>query len=151
MVRFIPVSFLNLGNHECFMAVSFRGRKSKGSKAERDLIRLFWNKDFAAMRAAGSGSMQHPSPDVVAGNGKNFFAFECKSSHDKSKYLTKDEITQLDLFANSFGARAFVAIKFDGEPWYFLRLTDLKKTHKSYAVTLDIAKKKGLSFEELVG
>ena len=132
------------------MAVSFRGRKSKGSKAERDLIHLFWDMGFAAMRAAGSGSMQHPSPDVVAGNGKKFFAFECKSSHDKSKYLTKDEITQLDLFANSFGARAFVAIKFDGEPWYFLRLTDLKKTKKSYAVTLDIAKKKGLSFEELI-
>lgn len=132
------------------MAVGFGGRKSKGSKAERDLIHLFWSKGFAAMRAAGSGSTQHPSPDVVAGNGKLFFAFECKSSHDKTKYLTKDEITQLDLFANSFGARAFVAMKFDGEPWYFLRLTNLKVTDKSYVVTLDIAKKKGLSFEELV-
>ncbi|MBU1198808.1 MAG: Holliday junction resolvase [Nanoarchaeota archaeon] len=132
------------------MGVSYAGRKNKGSKAERDLIHLFWANGFGAMRAAGSGSAQHPSPDVVAGNGRKFFAFECKSSHDKSKYLTKDEITQLDLFANSFGARAFVAIKFDGEEWYFLRLTDLKKTDKSYVVTLDIAKKKGLSFEELV-
>ncbi|MBW2990129.1 Holliday junction resolvase [Candidatus Woesearchaeota archaeon] len=133
------------------MGISHSRRKSKGSKAERDLIHLFWSKGFAAMRAAGSGSTQHPSPDIVVGNGKKFFAFECKSSRDKSKYLTKDEITQLDLFSNSFGARAFVAIKFDNEQWYFLRLTDLKKTAKSYVVTLELAKKKGLGFEDLAG
>jgi Holliday junction resolvase - archaeal type len=51
------------------MAVAHRGRKSKGSKAERDLIHLFWSKGFAAMRAAGSGSSQHPSPDILAGDG----------------------------------------------------------------------------------
>lgn len=110
---------------------------------------MFWAKGFAAMRAAGSGSTQHPSPDVIAGDGKRFYAFEVKSCRDKSKYLEKDEITQLDLFANSFGARAYVAIKFDGEPWYFLRLIDLKKTDKSYAVSLKLAKEKGLMFDEL--
>jgi len=103
------------------------------------------------MRAAGSGSTQHPSPDIIAGDGKLFFAFEVKSSREKTKYLTKDEITQLDLFANSFGARPFVAIKFDNEQWYFLRLTDLKVTHKCYVVSLGLAKKKGLTFEELIG
>jgi len=133
------------------MAVGFSGRKSKGSKAERELINLFWSKGFGAMRAAGSGSTQHPSPDIVVGDGKLFFAFECKCSKDKTKYLTKDEITQLDLFANSFGARPFVAIKFGSEKWYFLRLTDLKVTKKNYVVTLELAKKKGLSFEELIG
>jgi len=131
------------------MGISHSRRKSKGSKAERDLIHMFWAKGFAAMRAAGSGSTQHPSPDVIAGDGKKFYAFEVKSSKDKSKYLEKDEITQLDLFSNSFGARAYVAIKFDGEQWYFLRLTDLKKTDKSYAVTLKLAKERGLKFEEL--
>ena len=131
------------------MGVSHGRRKSKGSKAERDLIHLLWSKGFAAMRAAGSGSTQHPSPDIVAGDGKRFFAFECKSSRNKTKYLTRDEITQLDLFANSFGAMAFVAIKFDNEQWHFLRLTDLKVTPKSYAITLALARKKGLIFEEL--
>ena len=131
------------------MGISHGRRKSKGSKAERDLIHLLWSKGFAAMRAAGSGSTQHPSPDIVAGDGKRFFAFECKSSRNKTKYLTRDEITQLDLFANSFGAMAFVAIKFDNEQWHFLRLTDLKVTPKSYAITLALARKKGLIFEEL--
>ena len=57
------------------MGISHGRRKSKGSKAERDLIHMFWAKGFGAMRAAGSGSTQHPSPDVIAGNGKTFFAF----------------------------------------------------------------------------
>ena len=133
------------------MPVGHKGRKSKGSKAERELIHLFWSKGFAAMRAAGSGSTQHPSPDIIAGDGKLFFAFEVKSSKDRVKYLTRDEITQLDLFANSFGARPFVAIKFNNEKWYFLKLTDLKVTKKSYVVTLDLAKKKGLLLKELIG
>jgi holliday junction resolvase Hjr len=133
------------------MGVSFGGRKSKGSKAERELIRLFWKNNFAAMRAAGSGSTQHPSPDVLASNGKVTFAVECKASHNLVKYLEKDEITQLDLFANTFGARPYVAIRFDNDRWYFLRLTDLKVTKKCYVVNLEIAKKKGLSFDELIG
>jgi Holliday junction resolvase len=133
------------------MAVGFGGRKSKGSKAERELIHLFWANGFAAMRAAGSGSTQHPSPDIIAGNGKIFFAIECKASADPVKYIEKDQVNQLDLFANSFGARAFVALRFDNEKWYFLNLTDLKITGKSYAVSLELAKQKGLSFEQLIG
>ncbi|MBN2459362.1 Holliday junction resolvase [Candidatus Woesearchaeota archaeon] len=133
------------------MGVGFGGRKSKGSKAERELIHLFWANGFAAMRAAGSGSAQHPSPDIIAGNGKVFFAIECKASADPVKYIEKDQVNQLDLFANSFGARAFVALRFDNEKWYFMHLTDLKITGKSYAASLALAKEKGLSFEQLIG
>jgi holliday junction resolvase Hjr len=133
------------------MGVAYKWRKSKGSKAERELIHMFWKKGFAALRAAGSGSMQHPSPDIVAGNGKLFFAIECKASHKHVKYLEKDEINQLDLFANLFGARPFVAIRFDNDHWYFMRLTDLKATNKCFVVNFELAKKKGMSFEELIG
>jgi Holliday junction resolvase len=133
------------------MGVGFGGRKSKGSKAERELIHMFWEKGFAAMRAAGSGSTQHPSPDVIAGNGKLFFAIECKASAEPVKYIEKDKVNQLDLFANSFGARPIVALRFDNEKWFFLKLTDLKVTKSSYVATLDLAKKKGMSFEEMIG
>jgi Holliday junction resolvase len=133
------------------MVVSFSGRKAKGSKAERELIHLFWQNGFAAMRAAGSGSTKHPSPDILAGNGMVFFAIECKASHAPVKYLEKDEVSQLDLFANSFGARPIVAIRFDNEKWYFLKLGDLKSTPKCFVVNFELAKKKGLSFEELIG
>ncbi|MBN1793087.1 Holliday junction resolvase [Candidatus Woesearchaeota archaeon] len=133
------------------MGLSFSGRKAKGSKAERELIHLLWENGFAAMRAAGSGSTKHPSPDIVAGNGHLFFAIECKASHKLTKYLDKDEISQLDLFANSFGARAIVAIRFDNEQWYFITIPDLKETPKGFAVNYELAKKKALTFEELIG
>ncbi|MBN2142025.1 Holliday junction resolvase [Candidatus Woesearchaeota archaeon] len=133
------------------MGLSFSGRKAKGSKAERELIHLLWENGFAAMRAAGSGSTRHPSPDIVAGNGKLFFAIECKAIHAHTKYLDKDEINQLDLFANSFGARPIVAIRFDNEHWFFMNITDLKETPKAFGVNYELAKKKGLTFEELIG
>jgi holliday junction resolvase Hjr len=133
------------------VGVSFSGRKAKGSKAERELIHLFWQNGFAAMRAAGSGSTRHPSPDILAGNGKLFYAIECKASHATVKYLEKDEISQLDLFSNSFGARAIVAIRFDNDQWYFMKLTDLKVTPRSYVVNFELAKRKGMSFEEIIG
>ena len=133
------------------MGVSFSGRKAKGSKAERELIHLLWENGFAAMRAAGSGSTRHPSPDIVAGNGKLFYAIECKASHAHTKYLEKDEINQLDYFANTFGARGIVAIRFDNDQWYFMRITDLKETPKCFVVNFDLAKKKAMSFRELIG
>lgn len=133
------------------MGVAHKWRKSKGSKAERELIHMLWKKGYAALRAAGSGSMQHPSPDIVASNGKISLAIECKTSHRLVKYLEKDEVNQLDLFANLFGARPFVAVRFDNDQWYFVRIADLKITPKSYAVNYEVAKKKGLSFEEMIG
>jgi holliday junction resolvase Hjr len=133
------------------MGVAPKGRKAKGSKAERELIHMFWDNGFAAVRAAGSGSTTQASPDLIVGNGKVFFAIECKASTSHSKYLDKDEINQLDYFANCFGARAFIAMRFNNEPWYFLRLTDLKVTSKSYLASMELAKKKGLTFEELIG
>jgi holliday junction resolvase Hjr len=133
------------------MGVLHKWRKSKGSKAERELIHMLWKKGFAALRAAGSGSMQHPSPDIVASNGKISLAIECKTSHRLVKYIEKDDINQLDLFANLFGARPFVAVRFDNDQWYFVRIADMKVTPRSYAVNYEVAKKKGLSFEEMIG
>ena len=133
------------------VGVSFSGRKAKGSKAERELIHLFWENGFGAMRAAGSGSTKHPSPDILAGNGKLFFAIECKASHKHVKYLDKDEINQLEYFSNSFGARPVVAIRFDNDHWYFMNITDLHETPKCFSVNFELAKKKGLSFDEMIG
>ncbi len=133
------------------MTVSPRGRKAKGSKAERELIHMLYEKGFASVRAAGSGSTGLPSPDIITSNGKIILALECKASHDKTKYFDKDEISQLDLFANMFGARSYIAIRFDNDDWYFLKLTDLKSTPRGFAVNYDLAKKKAYSFLEIIG
>ena len=129
--------------------MSGMSRKSKGINAERELIALFWETEkWAAHRIAGSGSSRFPSPDVLAGNGTRRLAIECKASKKPVKYLTKEEIQQLKIFAETFGAEPWIAVRFD--KWFFLNLEDLKETKKSYVIPLDIAQRKGLIFEELV-
>jgi holliday junction resolvase Hjr len=125
-------------------------RKSKGINAERELIRLFWDNGWAAIRVAGSGSMRHPSSDILASNTIRRLAIECKASKDTSKYLGKDEILQLKTFSQLFGAEPWIAVRFDRADWLFLTLEDIKDTGQNFCITLDSAKKKGLLFEELL-
>ena len=125
-------------------------RKSKGINAERDLIHKFWGNKWAAVRIAGSGSMKYPSADVIATNKLRKLAIECKTSNDKSKYLSKEEIKQLKEFSDLFNAEPWIAVKFDRHDWLFLSLDDLKETDNNFLVSLDIAEKKGLLFEELL-
>ena len=125
-------------------------RKSKGINAERDLIHKFWSRSWAAARIAGSGSMKYPSADVLATNKIRKLAIECKTSGDKNRYLTKQEVKQLKEFSKLFNAEPWIAVKFDRHDWLFLSLDDLKKTGNNFLVSLDIAEKKGLLFEELI-
>lgn len=126
-------------------------RKSKGIDAERDLIHRFWsNKPWSAVRIAGSGSMKYPSADILASNRIRKLAIECKTSKDESKYIPKDDIGQLKVFAELFGAEPWIAIKFDRKEWLFLSLDDLKDTGNNYMVSEDMAEKKGLLIEELI-
>ncbi len=124
--------------------------KQKGTTAERELMRMFWEKGFACVRAAGSGSTPLPSPDLLVGNKLRFFAIECKATKATKVYLTEKEVNELQTFAERFGAEPWVGVKFTHVDWYFLTLEDLVKTEKSYVVALLQAKRKGLSFEELV-
>jgi Holliday junction resolvase len=124
--------------------------KSKGINAERELIRLFWGIDgWSAIRVAGSGSSRFPCPDVIAGNRARKLAIECKTVKLKTKYLNDEDILQLKTFSAVFGAEPWIAVKFKSD-WFFLSIEDLKKTVKGYAVSKELAKSKGLLFEELV-
>lgn len=127
-------------------------RKSKGINAERELIHLFWGtKDWSAVRVAGSGSIKYPCPDVLAGNNIRKLAIECKSSKDSNQYLTKEEVNELKEFAQRFGAEPWIGVRFDKQQWYFLNIEDIKETEKSYVISLNDARSKGLIFEEIVG
>ncbi|MBI2664955.1 Holliday junction resolvase [Candidatus Woesearchaeota archaeon] len=125
-------------------------RKSKGINAERELIHLFWSKGFATVRIAGSGSSRYPSPDVLASNGSRRLAIECKASRNSSKYLTAKEVAELQQFASIFGAEAWIGMRFDDMKWYFLSLEDLKQSGSSFSASVELVKRKGLMFEELI-
>lgn len=125
-------------------------RKKKGLDAERELVRSFWANGWAAVRVAGSGSSHYPSPDIVVGKEGRRLAIEAKVTSDAKKYFPQDEINQLKYFANTFGAEAWVAVKFMGTPWAFFNLEDLRETTSSYVITQTDVAMKGLSFEELI-
>jgi len=125
-------------------------RKTKGINAERELVALLWKHGWAACRVAGSGSSRFPSPDVVAGNGVRRIAVECKAVSAEKKYLTKADITQLQTFANTFGAEPWIGIRFDKDQWYFISLDDLKETPSGFVISAQLAKQKGLILAEIL-
>lgn len=125
-------------------------RKGKGSNAERELIKLFWDNGWAAMRAAGSGSNHYPCPDVIAGNAIRRLAIECKATKDNKKYVEKREIIELQTFASRIGAEGWLGVKFSNRGWFFINLEDLEDTGESLAISLEDAKRRGLSFDELI-
>jgi len=125
--------------------------KSKGIKAERELIHMFWNNKWSAVRVAGSGNTQFPSPDILAGNASRRLAIEAKVTKTKYKHFPADEINQLKEFSEKFGAEPWIAIKFNRDNWYFLSLNTLKTTiSTNYSISIQLAKKHGLAFSDLI-
>lgn len=127
-------------------------RKAKGTRGERELIKFF-NEigSWCAIRSAGSGSSRYPSPDILAGNALRRVAVECKVTKENKKYFPLSEVEQLKFFSRIFGAESWVAVKFSNEPWYFLTLEDLQESGQSFVVSVELARRKGLTKEELVG
>ena len=125
--------------------------KAKGSRTERELLSMFFNKDFVGTRTAGSGSTPLLAPDIIVGGNGRVLAIECKSGKDK-RYITKDQIKELREFSKKFGAESWLGVRFDREGWYFLNLEDLNESSSgnNFVVDIDLAKKKGLSFDELI-
>jgi holliday junction resolvase Hjr len=125
--------------------------KSKGTRAERELLHLFWENEWAAMRAAGSGSTSRPSPDLLASKNNKTYAIECKSIKSKSHHFKKEELEQLKLFSNLFGATAIIGIRFDNLGWHFLKAEELiPNKNGNYSVSLKLAQEEGIKFQELI-
>jgi Holliday junction resolvase len=124
--------------------------KSKGINAERSLLHLFWKLGWACIRVAGSGSMRHPSPDLLAGNNTRKLAIECKATGQDIQYFDKKELKELVEFSRIFGAEPWVAIKFAGSEWVFLNPEDLKETKNAFSATKKVCDIKGLSINQLV-
>jgi Holliday junction resolvase len=124
--------------------------KIKGTNAERELIHLFWAGGWAAVRVAGSGSSKYPSPDILAGNNIRKLAIECKAIKGNYKYFIEEQINNLIMFAQNFGAEAWVGVRFDNQGWFFFGPEELRKTANGMKVTLEYANRFGILFEELI-
>lgn len=124
--------------------------KSKGTKAERELLHMFWAKCFGCLRSAGSGSMKYPGPDLVVSNKVRTLAIECKSSKDKKIYLNDYDVKQLKDFCNIFGAEPWFAVRFARKEWLFLSIEDIEKTENGYVIDSKVAERRGLLIDELI-
>ncbi len=107
--------------------------KVKGSNAERELVAMFWEMGFAALRIAGSGRMNFPCSDVLASDGERIFSIECKSTKKKHQYITNAQIGDLHKFSAMFSAQPVVGVKF-GSEWRFYNPEGLKRTPSGQVV-----------------
>ena len=114
---------------------------------------MLWDADCAAMRApASGGATKKPLPDVIAGNGNIYLAIEVKSTSLERIYINSEKIDGLKEFADLFGAKPYVGIKFLRKKWRFICLEDLYKTkNNNYRVNMELAFNKGLEFDEIIG
>ena len=125
----------------------------KGDRRERELVNQLDAAGFAVMRAPASGSAtDRDLPDVLAGDNGRFYAIEAKSSSGDPIYLSGEEVEALVYFAQNFGAKARIAVRFDREDWYFFHPGDLYTTDGgNYRVKKETALADGTDFDELVG
>ena len=126
---------------------------AKGDRRERELVNELDDAGFAVMRAPASGSAtDRDLPDVLAGDGDRFYAIEAKSSAGDPIYLTGEEVEALIYFANNFGAKPRIGVRFDREDWYFFHPGDLHVTDGgNYRVKKETAVAEGTDFPEFVG
>lgn len=126
--------------------------KSKGSNAERELVALFTENGFRALRVAGSGVNDDSPCDLIAGKiGKRGYTIEAKSSRSNYIYIKKSQIEDFILFSSTIGLTPVIAVRFTYEGWLFLNPSQLEDTGKNFVVkrekALIEAKKFGQFFE----
>ncbi len=125
------------------------GNKAKGSKAERELVKLFTENSWRAVRVAGSGVGDESPCDIIAAKlGKPGYTIEAKSSKKSSIYISKQQIEDFVLFSNILGLNPVIALRFNREGWLFIKPEMLKDTGKYWVISLKNAKEHGKKFSQ---
>jgi len=105
-------------------------RSKKGDRAERELVNMFHEANFASIRVpASGGATKRELPDVHVGNGTDTYSIECKRRDSGSFYVGWDEVFGLLLFSNMMGSKARIGARFDREDWKFYHPSDLHQTY----------------------
>lgn len=107
----------------------------KGDRREREFVNRVADADEAVMRAPASGSAtERDLPDVFFSAGV-FYAGELKTSAGDPIYIDKEEVRALRWFADKFGAKAVIGVRWDGDTtWYLYDPDNLHETEKAYRV-----------------
>jgi Holliday junction resolvase len=111
---------------------------------------MLWQKGFACVRVAGSGSTTELACDLIAGKKERKFAIECKTCKKSKRYLNPEQMKDLLEFSEILGLTPIVAIKFNHKGWWFIEPEKLENTGKVLAMSVEEIAKKGVSFEDFV-
>lgn len=124
----------------------------KGDRLERELVNKLDEAGCAVMRAPASGSAtERELPDVLTGDGEQFYAIEAKSRSSDTIYIDEREIENLTYFAGSFGAEPLIGVRFDRAAWYFFDPEEVYRTNGgNYRVKRETAVNTGIELDELV-
>ncbi|MCX8166939.1 MAG: Holliday junction resolvase Hjc [Candidatus Micrarchaeota archaeon] len=105
---------------------------SKGSRAERELLKFLESNDYVVARIAGSG--KNNNPDLLAFRQGMQFAFECKNWDNDYLHLKKEQVESLLHWQNVSGISTYIAWKH--KDWYFLHPKELEETEKGYTISI---------------
>ncbi len=123
--------------------------KSKGSNAERELVKIFTAHGWRCARVAGSGVNDDSPCDLIAGKiGRRGYVVEAKSSKNSSIYIKKAQIEDFVLFASMTGLIPVIATRFNYQGWIFLDVNKLKDSGKNWVVSLKTALAEGKKFSQ---
>lgn len=122
--------------------------KAKGSKAERELFKMFIENNYRAVRVAGSGTMVNADCDLLAGKVGEKYAIEAKSTKSPNKYISKEQIENFLIFSEIFQLTPVIAIRFNREGWFFISPSQLEDSGKNLVITLERARAVGKRFSQ---
>jgi Holliday junction resolvase len=109
--------------------------KSKGSNAERELVSLFTENGWRAVRVAGSGVNDESPCDIIVGKiGQKGYAIEAKSSRSNYVYIKKSQIEDFLLFSSVIGLKPAIAVRFTYEGWLFLAPEQIQDSGKNFVI-----------------
>ena len=123
---------------------------NKGANAERELLKIFWEKGFAVCRAAGSGKNALPMPDLIAMNRQRTLVIEAKAWRSNNLTILDYQMQELFKWRDIAGAEVYIAWKYPNKGWFFILPENFRK-NKHYAISLSEAQSLGKTIEILLG
>ena len=123
--------------------------KAKGSKSERELLKIFTENGWRAARVAGSGVNDDSPCDLIAAKlGHKGYTIESKSSKKSSIYISKQQIDDFIRFSHIIGLISVIALRFNREGWLFMHPEQLEDSGKNWVISLKKAKLYGKRFSQ---
>ena len=120
----------------------------KGAGAERELIKMFSERGFMVVRAAGSG-VNSLSPDLLAFKSSAHYAIESKAWENDRLAIKRDQFENLKKWTETAGITTFIAWRRNRERWVFIPLSVFKEAKESYTIGWEDAKLIGRDIADL--